>query len=53
LQGLEEFSSISDPALIESLEREGEPVPGDPTVFKWRGMLMLQPYWSKGYLIVR
>ena len=52
-QGCRVFSSISDPALIQSLQREGEPVEGDATVFRWRGQLMLQPYWSKGFLIVR
>ncbi|EKX46648.1 hypothetical protein GUITHDRAFT_152281 [Guillardia theta CCMP2712] len=48
-----EFSSLSDPKLWDSLCDEGEPVDNDSTVFRWRGKTLLHPFWSNGNLVVR
>ena len=37
----------SDEELWESLVEEGQPVEGDETVFRWRGKVLLHPFWSK------
>lgn len=45
----DEFAAApGDEALWEALAEEGEPVAGDASVFRWRGRVLLRPFWSRG-----
>jgi hypothetical protein len=45
----DEFAAApGDEALWEALAEEGEPVADDASVFRWRGRVLLRPFWSRG-----